>query len=960
MKDMGKWYICILGGLTIVSPNGKVFSRRTKQGCELIRALVVAGSEGLSSQSIADYLFDENWLDPKAGVRNILARMSQWLKEVHLLPLLRREGDRIHLITENVDTDLWNLRSLHKELIYQNDKITERKILRLIATVNTNFFLSTKEHSRPAPNDVTLTIEIFTILIKLSSDPKSFFNRSTILSCLNVIRDTLPLGTSTIEGLFTIFAGLGLRQELLETYVDYEQFLDTELGDKPSVRIEKLVDGLINQLDKNESQLIFTPPNRPKVSFGRECEIDQIIDYIFDGEVVFCGGISGIGKSHLMKMSFHDSRLSPFRKVWIDLKELTMSKALQNIQTLSPEIIFIDNYSSNQAEYMAFLLKNTKFRSVIFAGNTPLGIEYSVSLTLQPLTIGTKSKVGEATFFLKELLKNSDEVTKIDDCIALTQLCEGVPLIIEFAGRLAATFGLGPTLNQMERRFENSQKSGFCTINNFLLVAFEETVGQFPDPIQKGIAALCGFEKRVSLDLADRCLNLDLYKVKTLIASGLVIFNKENESIEFNPSLRQCIVELDGYEPANLSQISFESEVADLICNDHLWFTSRKEASVDVSAAQTIIENLIKRDNIEGAIKILRSIRLHLGIVKNSDFDVTSCRDTFFKVVSDFNSFIECGLAIGASYFYQYKFKEMLDFVHEMLKDPRSLKGSLSLQSELWSQLGLAKRLNSDFHGSLVAYEEAFAIIDPSDHPGLSAKLLYNRALSLRELKLPLEALKCLREAIAYSSSVPNLDSKIELLHIEGLLMSETNEPDHEVISHLSTALAYARMYKLKSQEGWILQNISKTLHITMRPAETAFVACCGLLEHMSAGFTLDFRRIAKSTFVILGNCMVKLGLESLGGQCVIMVDRLAESDVYPGNIKNLHLLQNDTFKSPFSVPECPLHKNEVFYLISECMVALHLQDDVRDVARKFNLQDYVNPVSPKNTLSSDRAKYVR
>ena len=922
----------MLGGDVLTSPSGEVFSSDHVESLRLVKLLAVSGEEGILSESAAHELYGDTWENPQNGLRTQLARLNKRTSGLDQDLIVQRIGDKVTFIPGIVTCDLWELRRACEEARMGGPEAERNAFAHLtnISPERLRISLTSTLHSRMAEVIVGELLRCLSILTLL---PTASSHRLKILQVAAVIREFFRPNSLQIETLLKLYAAMHCQQEVLQTFLDYESFLAEELGELPSARIRDLCEGLLAHLEVSAPVTSLNVPPRPSVTFGQEELIQSSIKALINGGRIYIGGVAGVGKSHLAMNLASCTELSLFKIAWIDLSEAVSDEIERLLPKSTPDILIVDGYSAKFSGALQFFQALQKFHALVVVGSTPIGFDYTECITVQPLDAGTSLHPGPATILLEHLVGCPVSKTARDAAVNLATVSHGLPLTLQLLSGLAKTFGLAAT----ESQFSVTAGKAYSA-NQFLTSALLEAVNQFEPKVRKGIAALTGFGERVPMSLVIEILGLDLWVMKQLSDSGLITFRRDCHEVRVSDTVAEHLHSQPGWEVDNPDQLEFEHALATR-CQERGVVPPKDEQLLShLRTYQQTLRNLSERRDYRNAFELMAALRPHAGVLKDSNIEPQDFDEELWQTDRDPATFVKYALAVGSLYFLRSESDKFEEFLLRVFEDPRFEQAPLQAKIELHSQLGLALRRKGLLNESERIFEVALGMLDSTCQPSLQVKLLYNKSLTESIAHKFAQSLSTTRCAIQLGEFAPNDDARVELLHMEAKGMREAGEPEAEVKSSFMVALALARMYKLGTQEGWILQNAVKMLPNQFDPRETIVVGCVGIAKHMEEGIGNEIQRHLKGTCELLYGCLMGLGHQSLALESKLLKERLGRDPMYNGTLDIYRHSLYASFDAPYSLLDTPVQPGEILSFVGACIRQFGDLPDVRKAVVEWGL----------------------
>ena len=449
---------------------------------------------------------------------------------------------------------------------------------------------------------------------------------------------------------------------------------------------------------------------------------------------------------------------------------------------------------------------------------------------------------------------------------------------------------------------------------------------------------MTGFGERVPISLVIEVFGLDLWVLKQLSDSGLITFNQDSHEVRVSLTVAEHLGAQLGREVGNSAQVDFELALVSRCKEQGIAPPKDEQLLSHLRAYQRVLWNFSQRKDFRVAFELMDALRPHAGVLKDSKLDPLDYDEELWRTDRDSETFVKHALAVGSLYFLRSESDAFEEFLLRVFKDPRFQSAPLPAKIELHSQLGLALRKRGKLEESERTFDIALGMLDSNCHPSLQVKLLYNKSLTESSARKYRQSLETTRAAIKLGEFAPNDDARVELLHMEASAKRDAGEPEADAKSSLLVALALARMYKLRTQEGWILQNAVKMLPSQFGPGQTVVVGCVGMAKHTEEGMGHEIQRHLKGTCELLFGCLSGLGHHSLALESKLLKERLGQHPLHHGAFDLYRYDQYASFDAPYSLLDTPLQAGEIMSFIGACIRQFGKDPEVQNAVVEWGL----------------------
>jgi tetratricopeptide (TPR) repeat protein len=283
-------------------------------------------------------------------------------------------------------------------------------------------------------------------------------------------------------------------------------------------------------------------------------------------------------------------------------------------------------------------------------------------------------------------------------------------------------------------------------------------------------------------------------------------------------------------------------------------------------------------------------------------------------------------LALSATYCHAGAFKRMSETAAYALAVAATATLATDTLCQMHMQFGIAMRALDRFEEAIEAYQRAIPLADPLSGDATLVKCYYNLgALLETQERLP-EALIAQESAADHFSETT--DPRVESL-VSTCIGRLRYRLGHDLASAgliLEATLAHARERQDKRAVGEILQNLGLIYWERKLYARAALVETAGTSLLLDFGYTGEFRRLAKSSFVTLCASLFELGYDELAQATRTLIDRLGPAELYTPNQVLFDQLTVRTYAHPAGLKFGLATEREVRSHLNRCLEQLEAE----------------------------------
>lgn len=898
-----KWKLSLFGPFRLERADGKLFRSKSDKSKVMLAFLASQQCLHANRRMLGRALFDLTDVPSGPNLALLLTRTQSALLSHNPLPLLCAAGDQISLIEGHFESDFMEMERLARCAKASTDSIEAGLLWREAVMLAEGQPLSDLEHPILVPVRQKMGAMVLQALEGLATSPLGRQNATLIGERLNQFQFLLSCDAVTVEPLMRIFAAMGMKEELIQTFESYESRLDYQCGEEPPQALVSLQESLLSSLDRPHATVCGVAPEKPRPSLGRDSILDELCHALRQQEspwrVTTLTGQSGIGKSHVMRELFW--RLSPEHSLgFFDLETQPLEVAKRLLHDQPCEVVFLDHLQEDHAEAIEQLIiahPNTRFTC---AGHARLGVGEERLVTLTPLGVGTALNPGPAVQLLSRNLSlvHPEGAVRSDQerLFELACLCDGIPLALEIAGRLSGSIGIAATISSLRRNLDGLTNGGRNSGRRASLRnAVECSYRNLGDEAKLLVALLSGLGDRCHTDQLLECAEARPCDLEEAILSGLVVKETYHPYVRVLPSTATFVSAVENNK--SLADARFYT-------NSVAWFARRSsELPLDLGVAESVplatamVGTLFGSGQRDEAIALLAAIRPWLGSIALSSSRLETIEQALMRTDGNIElAWPEAVLSLSAAYFHSGLYHEM-EIATERAMVSMTAEASSDVRCQLKMQNGLAKRAMYRFDEAIACYRDAVATADSSVSKATLVKCYYNLGTLLESQERLAEAMEAYGAASDLFSE--DTDPRVECLVntcIGRLHYRQTNDLDSATLI-LEATLAHARERQDRRSAGEVLQNLGQIYFERGQYAKSALAETVGTGLVLEFGYSEPFRQTAKSSYVTLCACLFELGFDSLARAARTMIDRLGPSDLYFPNKKIFEQIAAKTYQ---------------------------------------------------------------
>ncbi|HMS54445.1 MAG TPA: hypothetical protein PKA27_03515 [Fimbriimonadaceae bacterium] len=940
------WRFEVFGDTALFAPNGERFVSRSQKLRVLLALVALQPDLTMDRRALADAIFDDEDLPGLPNLSLLLTRSTNSIRALSTDRLLDITPYRVGFHRDVINLDLAEFRALASSP--DPSKWVQAATLAK-APIATDL-----DHPAVHPFRSRIANEVLDLLSGLAKSAYGPQSISLILDRVQKFDFDNQLTSARLEPLITLYAALGLKDHVVRAYEAYEALLDDEYGETPSQAQEALFNALLDQLDAPAKQSKERlRPIRPPVTFGRDELLQTLQEKATKTEttqVLSLVGQSGVGKSHLLRELYWRLADSTGDQVdYIDLETTAANKVATYVSESSSAVLLIDHFSPEAPEG---LLEAFRGNTIILSGHRRLGIEPEVVYLVGPIDAASAKEM--LVDQIRQVQTSTPTNLNDDDLNQLVGLCEQLPLALELAGRLAGTIGTAATVSAMLRGLENlTVGEGVQNRKTSLELAIQTSLDYLSDEAKEIVAILASLRTSCHPDLLLFGAGLKPNRLEESILAGLVYWDDTRQNVKVSPTTASCVTPVESD-----AQLNFAYRVVQ-------WFTDvRSRNTIDLTISSSIelalrvATDLIKQGSTDLSLRLIASLRPWLGNQPLRRSQIEPAVEAALSCV-DSELWVEAILALSAAYFHAGEFSAMAGLLDRAIREPSFEHQSSDYRCQLLMQRALAQRCLGSVESAIQGYLDALNAAKAEVQPSTLVKCYYNLGTLLEsEERLP-EALNAQESAAANFD--PTTDPRVETL-VNTSIARLRYRVERDLVGAsliLEATLAHASHRKDRRSMAEVLQNLGLIYWEREMPARAALAELVGtrlLLEH---GYTPEFRRLARSSFVTLACAMHMLGEPEPARSLRAAIDRLGNSPLYTPNQAMFDQLVEWTYASPPGLRLAMVADHEISqtlaFTLERLLTRLEHEDRIGEVGRVAS--DVLGSLIPQAPQSTNQSK---
>lgn len=928
-----KWKVSLFGPFRLTTPDSRPFKTKSYRLKVLLAYLAAQPSLGACRSSLAGALVDPEELECAPNFALLLTRTRSALAEQSKLPLLATSSDHVSLIEESFESDWAAFERLVERARSTDDLVGAGLLWREALQIANQSPLLDIDHPLFVPVRQRMTGTVLEALVALASGPIGKQHATLILERLNSFQLERATDSTAVERLMRLYAALGMKDELVRTFSEFETYLDDEHGEGAPRVLSALFDSLLSNLDKPQAICCGQAPVRPQTTIGRdECLDDLVLRLIgpTGPNLTTLTGQCGIGKSHVLRELFW--RVNANVVVGhFDLETQPPELVRSMLKSQVCDVVMIDHVHEDHHAFVGNLIGSYVDARFICASNSRLRLVEESIVTLSPLGPGDLDRPGPA---IELLSRNIDLVRSVDAghpnhaeaalLFEVADQCDGIPLALEIAGRLCGTTGVRATLGSLRRsidgltddRRDHRRKSS-------LRKAIESSFLNLGVGTQRLVALLASLSAKCHVDQLLACTGSLPCDLEEAILSGLVSRDPGTSYVRVLRSTAAAVSAVAEPDPQDLAQYGVRAID---------WFESRSaELPLDLDLAGCLplalvmVGRLVEERSSIDAMRLLAAIRPWLGSWPLTASQLQQVDQLLMDPDVDRDSvWASAVLSLSAAYCHAGAFQRMSETTAAALESASSPNLSADIRCQMYMQFGIALRALDRFSDAIDAYQQAIQIADHSVSAWTVVKCYYN-------LGVLLETQERLAEALAAQEAAADHFSEATDPRVESLVCTCIGRLRYRLGHDLASAglileatLAHARDRQDKRSVGEILQNLGLICLERKHFAKAALVEAAGTSFLLKFGYTGEFRRLARSSFVTLCASLFELGQDELALATRTLIDRLGPADLYAPNKVLFEALAERTYAHPAGLKFALAAEPEVRSHLKRCLERLY------------------------------------
>ncbi len=900
------WRLALFGSFELGCPDGKAFRTKSSRLKVLVAYLAVQPGYRCSRRFLAENLFAADDVPTSSNLALLLTRAIAALGGHEGVPLLRATPDHVSLV-EDLKVDVAEFEHRVVQARAESDSLVASRRWKEALLIAGQRPFGDLEH--PLLEDAREHIRdmVLEALVGFTQSAVTDTDAELVLHRIKEFECDSASSTLAIERLMRIYAALGMKKELITAFTQFETQLDYEFGETAPRSLADLFEALVQQLDEPAPIVSGPAPIRPAATFGRDDLLRMLCDKLTPEHqavrVITLMGQSGIGKSHLLRELYW--QLGPIARIaYFDLETVSPEAVKKVLREGTIDFVLADHVQSDHRGMFAQLMRDNEGTRFVCASQARLGFAEEFLVPLGPLEAGQLDAPGPAVGMLMQSIgtvHSSEALRKPEPIhIEMAALCEGIPLALEIAGRLAGSIGIQATAASLRSNLGGLSSDRRKDRRSSLSGAIESSYRNLSPQAQVLVGLLSKMESRCHIDhllSGSGVLPIDL---EESILSGLVVRESNSSYVRVRTSTALVVEAVADPALLDSSWLSF--------CrSSRSWLEKRgSEVPLDLGIAPSlaliaqISTFLGERNETNEAIALFAAVRPWLGSLSVPSSVWAPVEELLMRPESSaFPEWATGITAIAAAHFHNNAFEKMSEIVEMAVASTAFAGLSADLRCQLKMQCGLAKRALNDFGAAIVLYQEAAAMTDSSISDATIAKCHYNLGALLEAEERIEEAVVVFETAADHFTS--DTDPRVETL-VNTAIGRLRYRMGGDMVSAgfiLEATLAHARGRDDRRGMSEVLQNIGFICWERGLYLRSALAEVIGSLFFIEFGYNEHFRNLSKSSVVTLCASLFELGETELAMASRTLIDRLGDAPLYPMNRRIFDLIAEKTYHHP-------------------------------------------------------------
>lgn len=903
-----RWGIGLFGQFRLVGPDGPLQTRSTRLKV-MIAYLAAHPQRQAERRALGRALFDPDILPTGPNLAVLLSRAQRWLSAASTVPLIDASNGRVRLVEDHYECDLDQFLECCRKAADEKDPIGAALLwLEAIHISSSRPFADLEDDPVLKPMAERIRMSVLGALVGLACGPLGRQHVPLVLDRLAEFELLEDVESRSVASLMRIYAALGMKDELVSVFSAFESKLDYECGESVTHELSRLFESLLSSLDAPNHSICGLAPTRPAMTLGRGDVLELVAALMREPQrprLITITGQCGIGKSHVLRALYFEL-IPSLSTAYFDL-EVQRIDVMERLLGSTPcNVVIIDHVQPDHLPSVSKLMDTMPLLSFVCASGARLHMVDEVIVTLSPLATGTADLPGPAVELLARKARmvhasSSASAVPIDTgkMLELAELCDGIPLALEIAGRLCGSTGVAATIGSLRRNVDgltgdrhiehrrSSLKGAICSSFYHLTVEAKQVVALLVE---------IGMPCHVDLLLAcSRSLPCDLEEA---VLAGLVIREAETPYIRVPRSASEVVAGLEYLQVSLYDEFCVKSVD---------WFAQKSgERPIDLAIADSLPLALKIVKHLSGvgadrlALALLAAVRSWLGSYPLQPTHLSEVeRAIMGPSMTTESLWGEARLTCTAAYFHAGLYDEMLASAKIGLEWAETRDVLPDTLCQMHMQAALANRMRGSWDEAILGYRQAVAIADPAESGATLVKCYYNLG-TLLELQERLDEALDAQERAA-DCFTEETDPRVETL-VNTCIGRLTYRLGHDLPSAsliLEATLAHARERNDKRSMSEVLQNLGLVYLERGMYGRAARAEVDGTELLLTFGYTEEFRRLAKSSFVTLCQSLFELGLEQVALATRTMIDRLGTAPLYAPNQAIFDQLVGKTYGNP-------------------------------------------------------------
>lgn len=927
MHHEAQWRIQVFGQFRLVDPKGVPFSSRSARTCALLAQLALKRDLAASRSSLETSLFEDDLGRSAPNLALLLTRLKASLsKHSDRSPVIVRSG-KVAFDPAMVTSDLMLFESHLERARAEYDPLSRGSHLVEALRHVTGRPVNDIDHPILIEDRSRIERSVLTAMGELASGPLGPQNRELLLMLLSSFEEGSLYDPVQFESVLRIYGGLGLKENVVAAFTHYESVLYDEYGESPRNQLTTLLNEILAKLESGTTERVGQVPSRPRVTVGRDDEIALVLQHLagHTHDLVAIVGQSGVGKSHLLKTLYWLS-VGNRKCAFFDLETVLPEAVPELIKGTSVDILFLDHLQADFVDMVAGLRRTHPEILIVTAGHVTCQLPNEFILLLSTLETGTPQFPGPAAEFIStqiETVRGGSHRGSPEKIVELAELCNGLPLALEVAGRLAATIGVDGTLGAWKRdplgvHGGTQSLDRHRTLDHAILSSFVHlSLGA-----KRVIHTLTMLEGECHIDLLMAALKIVPRDFEDAILSGMVVLNSERPTVSLMKLTESVIRSHEkelGLDPSNW--VVFLRHAAEWILDRLNHANDAVSVSFCLPLAIRAFCHLCQVGERGLACRMFIKLKLWFGSCVVPVSEIDRCASWLETPEGEgIENWAQCRLTLGAGYFHRGAYEKLLSNAQSMIESNAFDHLSPGTRCHLQMQQALGWRCLGDTERAFAEYKVTRQLAIDLNEQNILVTVCFNLG-SLAEIHTQFEeAYQYFEEAAnnINEDTDPRLEGSIHLALGRVMLRLARDPKEAEMI--LDAALFHAKGRKDTKLVYELLSTLAVAYYLRGEFLFSCSATMCAALLRSRHEPEFETRRQGTSSMTLMTWDFLELGLDDLAVRARSLLDRFEVTDTAVLWVELRQKLEQRTYVTPASLKTRPLSLREYREFLEEAI----------------------------------------